>query len=134
MREAALLEHVTCFAEDVFGSQFGLCADGSIARFDPETGTLSTVASSPDAWVSALEADAAYETGFPVLEAWEQKHGTLRVGFRLLPKQPFFLGGEYSIENLVAKPDVEAMCVRAELWAATKDLPDGATIELKASS
>jgi len=48
-----------------------------------------------------------------------------------MPKQPFVLQGEFNIENLIVKSDVEAMKVRAGLANEIANLPDGAEIQFK---
>jgi hypothetical protein len=121
---------MTFFAEDAFGVQFGV-DKGEVVQFDPETARAVTVAGTLDGWCHELLRDPEYYTGFPVLAAWEQKHHPLPVGYRLVPKTLFMLGGEFHSDNMICKSEVEGMRIRSGYWKATKDLPDGTKIEFK---
>ena|SRR6185295_6037268 len=118
------------FAEDLFGVQFAI-QDGVVYRFDPEVGVLDPFAKNVESWAGRLVQDPEFETGYPLLLEWEKVNGRLPEGKRLLPKMPFVLGGEYSVENLYAADAVEGMKVRADIWRQIKNLPDGAQIRLK---
>ncbi|POX55377.1 SMI1/KNR4 family protein [Streptomyces sp. Ru71] len=116
------------FAEDIFGGQFA-AKDGTVFSFDPETGEGLPMASSIDEWASRLLADFEVETGFPLAHDWQVRNGPILEGFRLLPKTPFVLGGEYEVENLHALESSKGMRLRAELAVQIRDLPDGAMIK-----
>jgi hypothetical protein len=120
------------FAEDALGVQFG-SRRGKVVTFDPEIGEVSDISDSAEGWCWALRRDPEYLTAFPLLVAWEREDGTLEPGSRLVPKQPFLLGGDFVADNVVAKPDVDGMLIRAGIWDATKDIPDGqrVTIQIK---
>jgi hypothetical protein len=47
-----------------------------------------------------------------------------------MPKVPFFLGGEYKIENLWAGNPLEGMRFKADLAMQTRDLPEGTQVKL----
>jgi len=47
-----------------------------------------------------------------------------------MPKTPFFLGGEYKVENLWAGSALEGMRFKADLAIQTRDLPEGAKVKL----
>ncbi|HRI67385.1 MAG TPA: hypothetical protein PK156_24245 [Polyangium sp.] len=123
----AICSECRFFAEDTFGIQVGIL-DDNVVQFDPETATISTVGHSLEEWLGHLLADPDFHTGAPVLRAWEQKHGLIPPGNRLVPKQLFMLGGEFHSSNMVSKRDVDGMRLRAQFWKLTKDLPDGQTI------
>ena len=61
---------------------------------------------------------------------WQAKNGPLPSGKRLMPKTPFFLGGEYKVENLWAGSALEGMRFKADLAIQTRDLPEGAKVKL----
>ena len=126
----ALTRGYLFFAEDVFGVQFGI-RDGAIYKFDPEPGELAPFANSFEEWASRIVDDSEFETGYPLLLEWEKLNGLLPRSKRLLPKQPFILGGEYAATNLYAAGAVAGMKVRAEMWRQLKDHPDGTTVQLK---
>src|SRR5688572_29929920 len=123
-----MLSGTTFFAEDTFGIQFGLRGT-DIVQFDPETAQVDRVAETIEEWWAVVARDPEFLTGFRLLEAWQKVNGPLPLGFRLIPKQLFMLGGEFSPSNLVAKPDIEGMRIRGQLWRLTKDLPEGTTIK-----
>ncbi|MFH8988918.1 SMI1/KNR4 family protein [Streptomyces sp. NPDC017940] len=120
------------FAEDAFGGQFGIKGE-TIFAFDPETGEVSPFAASLEEWASRLLADFEVETGFPLMHEWQSQKGQLQQGLRLLPKRPFVLGGDYSVDNLYALDAVKGMRLRADLAVQIRDLPDGAVIKYSVS-
>lgn len=119
------------FAEDVLQDQFCLSSkqDG-VLRFCAETGETSLMADSVEQWAAKILADYRTETGWPLLHDWQLKNGPLPQGKRLLPKVPFFLGGEYKIENLWAGSSLEGMRFKGDLAAQTRNLPEGAQVKL----
>src|SRR5262249_41658860 len=89
------------FAEDAFANQYGLSHTG-VLKLDPETGKVTQQAGSLRAWGRRILDDYDFETGWSVARHWQQRNGALEAGFRLLPKTPFVLGGDYVVDNLVA--------------------------------
>jgi hypothetical protein len=49
----------------------------------------------------------------------------------LIPKVPFVLGGEYSVDNLYDADAVSALLYRGDVAAQIRHLPDGATVKLR---
>ena len=49
---------------------------------------------------------------------------------RLLPKVPFILGGQFSIENFYVLNDAEGMQFRASIANQLHDCPDGTKVVL----
>lgn len=125
-----LISGLVFFAEDVFGGQFGF-KGREIVYFDPESGELSVVGDSVEAWVEILLSDYKNITGYPLAHAWQSINGSIPIGKRLLPKIPFILGGEYSVGNLFAVDSIKGMQYRGELWTQICNLPDGAKVQLK---
>jgi hypothetical protein len=117
------------FAEDLFQDQFCLSSNG-VLRFTAETGQSKSVADSLEEWADILLRDYEYETGWPLAREWQAINGPLPAGKRLMPKTPFFVGGEYSIENLWAGDAVEGMRFKADLAIQTRNLPDGTQVRL----
>jgi hypothetical protein len=50
-----------------------------------------------------------------------------------MSRTPFFLGGEYKIENLWAGDSLEGMRMKADIAMQTRHLPDGAQVRLHAA-
>jgi hypothetical protein len=119
------------FAEDVFGNQFGLVSPGVVVVFDAETGEIEEMTRSVEDWAAAVIEDSDYRTGFPLAHEWQSRNGPLARGQRLLPKTPFVLGGQYSIDNLYALEDVEGMHFRATIAAQIRGVPDGSNVILE---
>jgi hypothetical protein len=118
------------FAEDVFGGQFAILEE-KIVKFDPETGEVSTMATSLEDWAEQILSDIDFQTGYPVARAWQLENRPLRLGERLLPTRPFVLGGEFSVSNLSALNDAAGMEIRAELALKLRDRPDGTAIRYR---
>lgn len=126
----AMSEGHLFFAEDAFGGQFSI-KDEQVFTFDPETGDAVALSSSLEDWADQVLFDYEVLTGFPVAHDWQQIHGALPAGARLVPKQPFVLGGEYAVENLHALDAAESMLYRAEIAVQIRDLPEGASVTFK---
>lgn len=124
-----LADGLIFFAEDILQDQFCLSARG-VERFKAETGETEQMAGSLEDWARVILYDYALETGWPLAAKWQSAHGPLPTGARLLPVTPFFLGGEFSVENLRAGDAVEGMRLKADLALQTRALPEGASVRL----
>ncbi|MGB8011036.1 MAG: hypothetical protein WCF68_05445 [Terriglobales bacterium] len=118
------------FAEDVFGSQFCIHRDG-VYSFDPETGSFTSMASGIEEWAGQVLGDYELWTGHNLARDWQEQHGALSIGHRLLPVTPFVLGGEFTVANLHSIEAVNGMRYRASIAVQIKDLPDGASVKLQ---
>ena len=115
-------------AEDIFGNQFCLLKD-AIYTFDAETAELTEFARTVDEWAQKVIADFEIVTGYPLGHQWQSAHGALVTGHRLVPKQPFVLGGAYQTENLFSCEAVAGMRARGNLAIQIADVPDGTPIK-----
>lgn len=122
-------EGLLFFAQDLIGCQFALDA-GAVVRFDPETGQREPIGANVEGWARIVLTDHRSVTAWPVGHDWQQAFGVLPAGHRLAAKRPFVLGGDYEVSNLVAESDERLMRNLATLFAAIRDLPDGARIEV----
>lgn len=115
------------FAEDAFGHQFAIGAEGVLA-FNVETGGFKAFAETIEEWAGKITQDYAVRTGYPVLHDWQVANGAIPPGYRLLARVPFVFGGEYNSSNVVAVRDVALM----EYWGAfacsIDGLPDGEAV------
>jgi hypothetical protein len=126
-----LAEGLLFFAEDILQDQFCLSKKQSgVHRFDAETGQTTLMAASVEEWAGVILSNYRSETGWPLVHEWQEKNGRLPLGKRLMPKTPFFLGGEYKIENLWAGNPLEGMRIKADLAMQTRDLREGAKVKL----
>lgn len=127
-----LADGLLLFAEDALQDQFCLSIkENSVFRFLAETGRTSFMADSIEHWADVILANSRRETRWPFVHDWQLKNGPLPLGKRLLPKIPFFLGGEYKIENFWAGNPLEGMRLKGDLAIQTRDLSDGAQVRLR---
>jgi hypothetical protein len=117
------------FAEDIFQDQFCLSERG-ILRFKAETAETVLLAASLEEWADRILIDHRNETGWPFSREWQTKNGPLPSGKRLMPKTPFFLGGEYKLDNLWLGHSVEGMRFKGDLAIQTQNLTDGSSVKL----
>lgn len=117
------------FAADVFGGQFSI-TDAGVFTFDPETGEVQLLASSLEGWAEQILEDYEVLTGFPVAHEWQVGNGPLPAGQRLVPKQPFVLGGAFSVENVFPLDALDAMRLRSQVARDIAGLPDGSPVEI----
>jgi hypothetical protein len=118
-----------CFAQDLFGVQFAISSEGVI-RFNPESGQVTSYAGSIDEWAMKLLENFEEDTAWPLAHEWQTLHRGLQPNERLLPKQPFVLGGDYVVENLVAVECKSAMEYWGQLYNAIRNVPDGGSISI----
>jgi len=127
-----LAQGLLFFAEDILQDQFCLSVKGDgVFRFYAETGHTEFLAESLEKWAEKILTNYGVETGWPLAHEWQLKNGPLPRGQRLMPKIPFFMGGEYNLENLWAGNPLEGMRFKGDLAMQTRDLPSGSKVRLK---
>jgi hypothetical protein len=125
-----LAQGLLFFAEDAFGNQF--CLHGEeICSFHAETGEIKTLDYTLDDWSARILAEYEVLTGYPLLHLWQSVNGAIPIGKRLMPKIPFVLGGDYSVENVYAIETVSGMKSRGNLAQQIKNLPDGMQVDFR---
>jgi hypothetical protein len=125
-----LADGLLFFAEDIFQDQFCLSNKG-VMTFHAETGQTTFLADSIEAWADLVLSDYSVQTGWQLAHDWQALHGPLPFGKRLMPKMPFILGGEYTLDNLYAGHPLEGMTFKGDLAMQIRDLPHGAKIRLR---
>ena len=118
------------FAEDLFGGQFAV-DETKVVTFDPETGDVTGLAEDIYGWAGAIVADYRVLTAHPLARAWQEVHGPIPPGHRLMPVQPFSLGGEYHIDNLVARESAQSMRFRGSLARQMQGVPSGTDVRIR---
>ena len=68
-------------------------------------------------------------TGYPLAHQWQKRNGPIAAGMRLLPKIPFVMGGEFSLDNLYVVNAIEGMRLRADIADKIKSLPNGTQVK-----
>jgi hypothetical protein len=119
-----------CFAEDLFGNQFGLL-NNEIVLFHCETAEIERFAFSFEELAGRLILDPDYLTGRSLAAAWCYEFRALPARNRLVGRTPFVLGGEYSVQNLVSVESAKAMRIRGPLASKISNVPDGTRITLE---
>jgi hypothetical protein len=118
------------FAEGIFGDQFGITGH-EIVRFEAETGLTEPIANTLEDWVALILQDYNYQTGYPLACKWQEVHGPLPLGQRLVATTPFVLGGNFDISKVFALDAVKAMRYHADLALLIRDVPDGTKIKFE---
>lgn len=118
------------FAEDIFGNQFCV-KDDKIYLFDAETSDFEFVANNLEHWAELILAEYDVFTGYKIAHQWQIENGAIPPSYRLVPRIPFVLGGEFSLDNLYLCSSVESMRSRANIANQILDLPDGMKIQIK---
>jgi hypothetical protein len=116
-----------CFAQDVFANQFSI-KDGTICRFDAETGDLTPVAATVAKWAELIQSNDRVWTGWPTAYRWKERHGPIPLHQRLQPATPLCCGGSSDIEDLAAVDAAFLMGYWGKFATQIHDLPDGASI------
>lgn len=126
-----LAEGLLFFAEDIFQDQFCLSAkQNGVFRFHAESGQTDSFSDSLEKWAARILSNDRVETGWPLAHEWQTMNGPLPNGQRLMPKTPFFMGGEYTLENLWAGNPIEGMRLKGDIAVQTRNMPSGTKIRL----
>lgn len=116
------------FAQDLFGVLFTWHED-HVCAFDPETAEHEPVAADAEGWAAAVLEEPEELVGSSFAFDWQERHGPLEPGERLVPLLPFVLGGEYDDANLEPRDALLALRERSALAHVVAALPDGAEVE-----
>lgn len=124
----ALAAGHTAFAQDLFGVLFTWSADG-VSGFDPETGEAEWFAADLDGWADAVIAAPEELVGSAFAYDWQERHGALKLGERLVALVPWALDGSWDDVNLEPRDTLLSLRERAALARVLAELPDGAEVE-----
>lgn len=123
------------FALDTFGFPFGISGD-VIVQLDPETGVLSRMADTIGHLCDRVRTEPDEIVGLNAFDTWIDAGRTLAINQRIAPKIPFLFkeGGNSLLDDFYEADILERAAFNAFIYEQTKDLPDGALIELQAVS
>lgn len=124
-------EDISVFGQDVFGCQFCASSEGTYFRLDLETGEREVLGNTLEEFFQSILDDPEVQTGYPLALEWQEKNGPLQPNGRLGAKTPFFMGGEYAVENLFELDTLKRIRLGLDLFHQTKNLPDGQKILLE---
>lgn len=122
-------ERFFIFAEDAFGDPF-LLMGKTILKLNMETGHRTNIAGSIEEWAGLILYNPDLYLNTIFMSDWVKRRGVVPLGFRLAPKIPFVLGGEYSFDNMAVIAELELAEFKSHIASQIKNLPDGTTIEL----
>ncbi len=126
-----LLDISYSFGEDIFGNLFGQSAEGCV-MINIESGEIEHLAKNFEQWVTVLLDDVNYLTGHALTEELEVNEiEDLGNGFRLCPKYPFILGGDYLMDNLYLKFFSENLEYNSSIAHQIINTPEGKEVNLK---
>jgi hypothetical protein len=117
------------FAMDLFGNQFMVVND-AIYLFNIETAELEHVADSLEGWAEQILQDN-YWSGNSLAEEWLEEKGDIPENYRLAPKIPFMMGGEFEISNLYPSSLTKIISFSTNLFHQIKNIPDGTQVKIK---
>ncbi len=126
----AFQENQMCaFAEDLFMGQYAISKDG-VVKVDLESGRVERHSDSISDWAQTILDDYNFETGYPVGEEWQKANGRLANGYRLLPKRPFAMGGDFVSSGMVAVKSHIGLQMLVNLSNQTRHVPNGTTVTI----
>ena len=117
------------FAEDVIGNQYSIEEEGCF-RFDAETAAKEKISSTLDGWADHILREPDLLTGRIMAATWQEEKGLLKARDRLIPLQPFVLGGEFQLANLIQIEAAEGMRRRGPLALQIHDRPEGSEVTI----
>lgn len=88
------------FGDNSLGDGFCL-KNGWFYKYDFETGELEFMGEDLNEFSKSLLLNYNYYTGYTLAKEWMNINGGLSFDKILMPRIPFILGGEYSVQNLV---------------------------------
>lgn len=119
------------FAFDLFGEMYGIEPAGSVVSINAETGVRHHFARDLEAWAALILEKPGSLLGAGLGRAWQRLHGPLAPLERLVPRQPFVLGGNYEVSNLVRCPLPRALELYGSLCEQIAAKPDGTEVEVR---
>lgn len=118
------------FGEDIFGNLFAQTRDGCII-LNIESAAIEQLGNNFHEWVSILLDDSDYLSGRSLTDEMQNNEiEDLSNGFRLCPRYPFVIGGEYTMKNLYLKYYKNNLEYNSAIAHQVINLSDGQEIKL----
>lgn len=106
----SLADNLFCFGQGPFGEQYAFdLTNDCVVEFNPETGQKTFAGANLAAWANEVFDEFGVIGWESLVRSYQEVHGVLDPGQRLVPIQAFSDGGEYELDNLTAVDSVEAM-------------------------
>lgn len=120
-----------CFGEDLFGNQF-VCLDFKYYLFNIETCEIDYISDSISKFISTILSDPSYYSGNSLtLMLTNTELELLSNGYRMSPKRPFVLGGEYENSNLFINQFINNLELNNNIAKQIFKLNDGQVVEIE---
>lgn len=125
------LEGLFFFAEDAFGDQFALDAQGHVLRLKAESGALEELADDFDQWVLIVVEATDELLGRGTFADWASQNGRLPPGSQLQAFPPYLFAEDPDMVQLEAVDAVENMQFHGAIAAQLAALPEGAAARIE---
>ncbi|QPB41637.1 hypothetical protein [Rodentibacter haemolyticus] len=120
------------FGDNVLGD--GFCTYKNLFyKYDFESGDLEFMGNTLEDFSKELIINYNYYTGYSIAKQWMETQSVVSFNDVLMPKIPFILGGEYSINNLYMSNIYESIQLKQYIYNKTKESEDGEKIKLTLS-
>ena len=115
-----------------FGDVFIIAEDGAVHQLDVSGGTLDRVADTRDHFAALIDVpqNANNWLMIPLVDQCVKSGMSLQPGQCYGFKIPPLLGGEYEPGNIAPVDLAQNYAFLADIWAQTKDVPDGTPVRL----
>ncbi|NBH74968.1 hypothetical protein [Rodentibacter pneumotropicus] len=122
------LKDMLFFADNILGEGFCIYKD-LFYKYDFESGDLELMGSNLEDFSSTLLSDYNYYTAYSIAKEWQEKNSEILFDEVLLPKLPFVLGGDYSINNLYLCNVRRMIILKSKILDSIKKHNDGDKIK-----
>lgn len=118
------------FADNILGESFCFYEE-KFWKYDFESGDLEYISDDFIEFVNKIVQDYNYYSAHSLAQQWQSIHGKIDFDSVLMPKIPFVLGGEYTLDNLYLVNIYDAIEFKIYLNRKIKNLEDGEKIKFK---
>jgi hypothetical protein len=115
---------------NLFGDAFLVDATGAVHMLSRSGASIEQVASSEEEFCEKLIHDEEGWQLRPLADRCAAAGKTIGEGQCYAFTTPPFLGGDYSVDNVWVSPWREWFALTADLYNQTKDLPEGASVQV----
>ena len=115
--------------QDIFGNQFGINKDGC-HLFNIETGDTEFLAKDFNELLEIIYYDLSYYSGMKLIDEWIKQNNKFLASERFVPKIPFVLGGNYTIDNIYSMDCILAIKYNANIAKQVHNIPDGTDFKI----
>lgn len=119
-----------CVGQDIFGNQF-VGTDAKYYFLNIETAELDYMADNIKQLINAIYENVEYYSGHVLTsDLSENQIVQLASGFRLCPRKPFVIGGDFTIQNLYLLNTMKCLDYNFDIASQILNIPDGKEVKL----